>query len=220
MKLSFIIEQSRSGELDSLSAKSKTDRKLVAYINLAMTELYKRFQLATEEAIIALDVVTPKTVYTLDSSDTDVTVGGQPMPDDDFMSIVCAFNEDGSDISVNNSKDPLSIFTVTYNKIQIPLLDSNAYVSVIYRKNPTLVAYVDDGNGNAVDADVPVPLQFLEPMLHYIGYRAHVAVNGNAQAENNVHYAMYKRSCDEAEALGIVTSDDVVNPSVEEQGFL
>lgn len=220
MKLSLILEQARSGELASVSKKDKTDKTIVAYINLAMIALYNRFQLATEEAIITLRPDIVKTLYTLGSTDADVQVNGGPMADDDFMAIVGAYNEDGTIITINNEKDTLSIFTVTYNQLQIPLLAVNTYVSVIYRKNPTLVTFVDDGNGNAIDTDVRLPLQLLEPALHYIGYRAHGAINGNVSAENSTHYTRYLQACDRAEKLGIITADDVVQGSVEEKGFI
>lgn len=102
MKLSFLLEQARNGELAVFSDKDKTDDKIVGYINLALIALYSRFQLATEEAIVRLRPDIPKTIYTMDSTDADVRVGGQAMQDDQFMSIVSAYNEDGSEIVVND----------------------------------------------------------------------------------------------------------------------
>ena len=220
MKLSFVLEQARSGELDAISKKDKTDKKVIAYLSLALIALYNRFQLATQEAIVTLRPDLPKTIYTMDSTDDDVKVAGAPMPDDDFMAIVSAFNEDGTTITVNDEKADDSIYTVAYNQLQIPLLADNAYVSVIYRKNPTLVTYVDDGFGNAIDGDVALPVQLLEPALHYIGYRAHGAINGNINAENNTHYTRYLRACDIAVEFGIVTADDTTGRTVDEQGFM
>jgi len=220
MKLSFLLEQARSGELDAISKKDKTDRKVITYVNLAMIALYNRFQLATEEAIVTLRPDIVKTVYTMDASDGDVTVSGAAMPDNDFMAIVAAFNEDGTEIKVNDEEDPLSIFTVAYNKVQIPLLGTNAYVSVIYRKNPTLITYVDDGDGNAEDVDIALPVQLLEAALHYIGYRAHGAINGEIAAENNTHFTRYIAACNLAETLGIITADDTSRIAVNKKGFV
>ena len=219
MKLSFIIEQARSGELANLSNKKYTDKTIISYINLALIALYNRFELATEEAIITLRPDLPKTVYTLASSDADVQVAGQPIVDYTFKNIVAAFNEDGTEIGINSEKDPFSIYTVAYNKVQVPLLGTNTYISVLYRCNPEPVVFVDDGNGNAVDTEVALPTQLLEAALHYIGYRAHGAINGNVQAENSTHYTRYLAACALAETLGVVTANDTDELSVSKKGY-
>ena len=220
MKLSLIIEQARTGELAGLSKADKTDEKIVGYINLALIALYNRFQLATEEAIITLRPDIAKTIYKLDGTDPDVKVAGGALPEDSFMAIVAAYNEDGSEISINDTTDPYSIHTVAYNQIQVPLVDDHAYVSVIYRKNPALVTFVDAGAGAAQEANVALPIQLLEAMLHYVGYRAHGSIDGSIQAETNTHYTRFISACNQAEAMGIITADDVVNNSIYSKGFV
>ncbi len=219
MKLSLILQQARSGELSSLSAKDKTDEKIVTYINLALIALYGRFQLSSEEAIITLRPDIAKVIYTLDSSDHDVKVGTRYMTDEEFMSIVAAFDESGNQLVVNDNKDVTSILTVGYNQVQIPLLDYSGYVSIIYRKNPDLVVYVDN-SGSATEADVSLPLQLLEALLHYVGYRAHGAVDGNINTENNTHYMRFEKACQRAEELGVMTADDTMSLSVQAKGYV
>lgn len=219
MKLSFILDQARNGELKSLSTKDKTDEVIVGYINLALVALYSRFQLKTEEAIITLETNPARTVYTLDSTDTAVRVNGASMPDDDVMSIVDAFDESGRHVAINDEKDPFSIYTVSYNQVQIPLVNEGTYISIIYRKNPTLVTYTETNNVTD-EKVVELPLQLLEPMLHYIGYRAHGAVDGKLNTENNTHYMRFEKSCERAQELGVLTADDVVGVSVTDKGFV
>lgn len=214
------MEQARSGELAALSKKDKTDKVIVSYINMALVALYNRFQLATEEAIVTLRPDIPKTVYTLDASDADVRVGGQPMPEDDFKSIVYVLDDGGREVPVNNEKDLMSIFTVSYNQIQVPMLAEQTYLSIIYRRNPKLVSFIDDGSGNATEQTIAIPLQLLEPMLHYIGYRAHGAVDGSIQAENSTHYTRYIASCDLIDKMGSLSSDDTAPMSVQMKGYV
>ncbi len=221
MKLSMLLDQARTGELDAISKKDKTDRKVVSYINLALIALYGRFPLATQEAIITLRPDIMKTVYTMDSSDSDVEIAdGIPVPDDDFMTIISAYDEGGNKININDEGNDYSIYTVSYNQLQVPLLADNDYISIMYRRNPTLVQYVDDGNRNAVDVEVELPLQLIEPALHYVGYRAHGAVNGNVNAENNTHYTRYLMACEKVEALGLLTADDITEMAVTRKGFI
>lgn len=215
VKLSTIISMARAGELKSLSAKDKTDDVVINYINLALIALYGRFQLGTAEAIITLRPDIPKTIYTLDSSDPDVVVENQPMRDDEFMSVISVWNEDGTRAGVNDEKDPFSIYTVSYNQLQIPLLAKNAYVSVIYRKNPVLLEL--DADENTL---VPIPLQLMEPLLHYVGYRAHGSVDGNISTENNTHYMRYEAACNRVMEYGILTADDVNSLSTQAKGFV
>ena len=219
MKLSFILDQARNGELKSLSTKDKTDEVIVGYINLALVALYSRFQLKTEEAIITLQTAPARTIYTLGPSDDAVRVNGLPMLENDVMSIIDGYNEDGSQINFNDEKDPYSVFTVSYDKLQIPLINENTYVSIVYRKNPTMVMY--SATNNVTDEkDVEIPIQLLEPMLHYIGYRAHGAVDGKLNTENNTHYMRFEKSCDRAIELGLLTADDVIPMSVQAKGWV
>ena len=91
---------------------------------------------------------------------------------------------------------------------------------IIYRRNHTYVVFTDAGDGTAVDCDVDLPAQLLEPALHYIGYRAHGAVDGNVQAENSTHYTRYLAACDAADRLGVITPDDVYSTSVQLRGWV
>lgn len=220
MKLSLLLQQLRSGELASLSNKDKTDEKIITYINLALIALYGRFSLSTEEAIVTLRPDLAKTVYTMDSSDSDVRVNGVPLTDDEFMSIIAAYNEDGTIIYINDDKNPGSIFTVSYNKLQIPILDDNAYVSIIYRRNPTLIVYIGDDAGNATEQFVPLPIQLLEPLCHYVGYRAHGAIDGKLTTENNSHYTRYEAACKRVEHLGMLSAEDTRMSTVSSKGFV
>ena len=220
MKLSLILAQARTGELAGLSAVDKTDEKIVGYINLGLIALYNRFQLSTEEAIITLRPDIPKNIYTMNSTDPDVKVNNAAMADDEFMSIIAAYDSAGEEIPINDDNNPYSVFTVSYNQVQVPLLVDDGHISIIYRKNPKLVTYVDNGSGAATEADVPLPVQFLEPLLHYIGYRAHGAVDGNVQAENSTHYTRYMAACNALEVAGVLTADDTISAPVWAKGFV
>lgn len=220
MKLSFILSQARNGELAGLSQIDKSDEKVIEYINLGLIALYTRFQLVTEEAIISLHAMPAKTIYTLDSTDPDVQVNGAAMPTDDCMVILEAYGEGGSRIPINDDTNPLSLFTVAYNKLQIPLLEDNTYISIIYKKNPTMVQFIDAGQGAATETNVELPTVLLEPLLHYIGYRAHGAVNGSVQTENSTHYTRYEASCNKVLEMGGLPVDDNSTTALYRKGFL
>ena len=220
MTIDFILEQARDGELNQLSQKSKTDKVIVNYINLALIALYNRFQLDSEEAIITL--VPGVAFYKLDGTDVNVN-----MPDTDVLNITYAYEENGTPIEINNTTNPYAIFTPTYNTIQVPTVgDDSTRIGVIYNRNATLVpstslTYDADNMLTAgLDYNIKIPQSLAEPMLHYIGYRAHGSRDGSIQAENNTHLQRFKSSCDEIEALGVISANkDIGDRDVEDKGF-
>ena len=226
MQLSFILDQARHSELASVSKKDKSDQVIVSYINLALIALYNKFQLSSQEAKITLRPDLGKVLYTMDGTDTDVkVVGGGLLRPGSFMAITVAYSEDGTPIKINSDRTPNSISTVGYDRLHIPLLldvtgATIPYISIVYRENPELVVYVDDGNGNAAEADVRIPMQLSEAMLHYIGYKAHEAVNGSARSEDSAHYTKFLQACEEVSLLGLLPQYDLTGPTVTEKGFL
>ena len=216
MKLSTVIDQVRNGDISGISSVPKTDKTLVTYINLGLISLYNRFQLRTEEAIITLQ--DGKTIYKLDGTDPDVTVNDQPMDPDDIVTINVVFDEVGM-VPVNDNNDPSSVYTTTYNTLQIPTSQEGMYLSLIYKAGPKLITYVDDGNGNAVDTDIPLPLSLMEPLLMFIAYRSYLAVGDAGTPDADKYEMKYHNACTQSEALGLVPSDQY-SRDVEDKGFI
>lgn len=192
MTLQDIINLARSGELSNLAVKDDNDA-IIGYINLGLIELYKRFPIETDEHLITLQDAVD--IYTMPS---------------DFMWIVAAYDEvpalsdrDTMPIPINEEDNPLSINTVSWNKIQVPVTTEGATISIIYASSPETFTISD------LSESVPVPAQMVEALLHYIGYRAHGAMDGNVQAENNTHYQRFELSCRRIEDSGMFTADDM-----------
>ena len=218
MLLSMVLSQARNGELKQLSSKDKTDEVVIDFINMAMIALYSRFVLKTQEAVIALR--STKTIYNLDGSDADVTVAGATIEGGTVMVITEAYEENGVSIGVNDSSNVYSIFTPSYNQVQVPMVEDNSYISIIYKTNPVVVSFTDDGSGNAVDTNVDLPIQLLEPLLHYIGYRAHGSVDGSISTENNTHLQRFRASCNDIEKLGTLMQEDMNGLTVRDKGYV
>ena len=110
MTIRQVIDLAKASELTGLPVASK-DETVLGFINLGVLELYKRFTLRVEEWIIALE--DGQSYYTAP---------------EDFMWIIAAYGEIGVDsvmqvnvLPVNEEDNPLSINTVGWNKILIPL---------------------------------------------------------------------------------------------------
>lgn len=201
-----IITLAQAGELRNLgSSIGNNIPALVGFINLGLIEIYKRFTLRTDEALITL--VDGKTIYKLDGTDADVTMGTNPL-----LTIIAAYGEVSTDdystndviLPLNEEDNIYSVNTISYFEIQIPLITAGSVVSVIYASKPTKVDPLN------LDVEVDLPEQFIEPLLHYVGYRAHGSMDGNIQTESNTHYMRFEAACERIRLLGVgITSDDL-----------
>ena len=190
----------KAGELKNLVLDTDT---ILAALNLGIIELYKRFPLRVEEAIVTLG---NKEYYKMDGTDPDVD-----MPTDaPYMWIVRAYGEVPMDcdvsvneLPINDEDNILSINTVNWCTIQVPASIDNETISLIYVAAPVLLTAGD------LNKTLPIPPQLYEALLHYVGYRAHGALDGNIQAENSTHYQRFEASCQRAKESGMYTTDSM-----------
>jgi hypothetical protein len=194
MTIQDVINDVAVGELKQLAVKKDTDA-VISYINLGLIELYKRFDLKTDEVVIPLSAA--QTIYEMPTN---------------FLAIIEALDEAGNWYSINDEDDALSILTPTFNTIQVPNPQDGAAISIIYRALPDRITSVNN--------TLPLPLSLLDALYNYIGYRGHGAVNGDLKTENNSHYMRFEANCKKARTLGVLTSDDTVNTKLTDRGFV
>ena len=193
MTVKQVIDLAKASELTGLPAASK-DETVLGFINLGVLELYKRFTLSVEEWIIALE--DGQSYYTAP---------------EDFMWVIAAYGEVGMDsvqevnvLPVNEEDNPLSINTVGWNKVQVPLSVTGAYVSIIYAATPEVYSVTD------MDNTVNIPPQMIEALLAYIGWRANSTIDTGIQTEDTVWYNRFESSCSRLEVKGFINANDMV----------
>ncbi len=193
MTVKQVIDLAKASELTGLPAASK-DETVLGFINLGVLELYKRFTLSVEEWIIALE--DGQSYYTAP---------------EDFMWIIAAYGEVGMDsvqevnvLPVNEEDNPLSINTVGWNKVQVPLSVTGAYVSIIYAATPEVYSITD------MNKTVNIPPQMVEALLAYIGWRANSTIDTGIQTEDTVWYNRFESSCSRLEVKGFINANDMV----------
>lgn len=188
MVVQDIIDIAKYSELNNLAVKNDVDA-IVAFINMGLLELHKRFPLSIEEHIVSLQEGV--TLYSLPSNfmyaleaygEVDLTTG--------------VLNEPNR-IPINDVDDPESIFFPNFTQVQVPLTATGAYVSIIYVTKPVRIT-TDD-----LSTEISIPETLIDALLHYVGYRAHSGIRGDGQAENNMYYARFERSCEKARELGV-----------------
>jgi hypothetical protein len=197
MTVGSLKTQLKYGELKSLALKDDLDA-IVAYINLGLIDLYGRFKIARGEQL--LNEVDGQSIYPLNT---------------DCMIVEAVYDEAGEEIAVNDDGNALAVFTPSYNTIQVPNAATGTQISILYVQNPV---ELDPTDVDILTTEVPLPVQLITPLLHYVGYRAHGSLDGDIKAENNTHLMRYEASVKRIKDLGLFRSDVVpANVSTKEQ---
>lgn len=204
MTVRQVIDLAKASELNGLG-KASTDEVVVGYINLAMIELYKRFGLRNKEWIIEL--VDGVDIYTMPA---------------DFMWAVSAYGEVDirstetvNQLPINEEDNPLSVNTVSWNKLQVPVAVSGAYISVIYVASPDVYTV------NEMEEVLDLPPQMLEALLAYVGYKGNSTIDSGVQTEDNAWYIRFEASCNKIREYGVMTSDDMyMNKRLSTRGYV
>lgn len=204
MTVGQVIDLANNGELKGIKVAEKPS-VVLGYLNLGVLELYKRFQLKVEEYIVEL--VDNVDIYMLPA---------------DCMWIIAAYGEVDirstetvNQLPINEEDNPLSINTVGWNKIQVPVSVTGAYLSLIYVASPATYT-MDD-----LDVEINLPSQMIEAVLAYIGYRANSIKDTGVQTEDSVYYQRFEASCEKLRSYGMFNSDDMyMNKRLATRGFV
>lgn len=200
-----VIALAKKTELRQLAVKDD-DVAILGFINRGMIEIYKRFPLKQEEAIITLqeDV----TDYLLDGTDPNVSI---PNPEN-FLLVSECYDEQGDPVTVNDENDPLGILTPSYNLVEVPNVAQDEKLSIIYRAAPNSITKTTE--------NIELPAQLQEALLAYMAFLGHASVTGDGKEENNTHFQRFVSSCDRVQELGLVTPDDLESEQWDARGFV
>lgn len=204
-------------ELKQTSAKD--DKAVVrGYINSGILEIYKRFNLWEEEAVVT--IADGVSVYELDGIDANVVMD---LSDHHYLMVeeVWLVTDDieleNRKLALNEVRDVDGIYTPKYNRLTISThkdteLLAGRILNVIYRAAPLFLT-----NEKAV---IPLPPQFQEALFNYVGYRAHSSIKGDEKSENNTHYKRFNASCKRVVFDGLYIQDDLTSEKFEIRGFV
>lgn len=204
MTIRQIIDLAKTSELKTNGAREDT-ATVLGYVNLGLLELYKRFPLDTKEVVITMG-----RDGTVEDPYIQINDTTYQMPSD-FQYMIAAYDEVPADsinrlapIQINNENNLLGINMISWNKVQIPAFVLDAHISLVYAPSPTYFT-MDD-----LDEELPMPIQLVEPLLAYIGYRAFASISDNPQTDvGNVYYARFENSCEIVKQFGIYTAEDM-----------
>lgn len=205
MLVSDVISLAKSSELNQLAVK-EDNAAILGFINLGMLELYKRFPLKQEEAIVTMR--DGKSDYYLNGTDPDVEMNTF----ENFLLVSECWDESGKLLTLNDENDPLAIMTPSYNSIEVPNVANGEKLSVIYRTSVDFATALND--------DLLLPPQLLEALLYYIGFKGHSAITVDMKGESNSHYIRFEQSCNRVIQQGLIMPDDLESYMFENRGFI
>ena len=237
MKLAEIFDQLTFGELAQHYIGGREEHgavqpehywALIPHINLAMTKLYTRFPLRTEEAIIELS--STKTLYKLhtDYAQTNTTstaplkyiADSASAPfENNLISIRAIYNELGEEYILNDESSWKAIMTPSYNIIQHPFPDDENIMHVVYQAGPTKIALAVGGDPREYEIELPDAL--LEALLYFVASRLHTGlIVQEVEGTNNNYRQLYEQSCQKAEELGLFRDTNWGNTKFINHGWI
>lgn len=196
MKISTIINLATYGELNQLSIKNNTEI-ILSFMYLGLIELYKRFNIGIKTETFTSTTTT--SVYNLRNTDINQILTIYDSNKKELISklVQCDTDYDYSQINFNtilltNPKDEL--------------------LTVVYKASPPEI--------DETTETIELPDDMLEALLHYIGFKAHSAVNGNKNSENDNHYLKFERSCALLDSMGYAVDIYTARPSIQSKGLV
>lgn len=216
--------------VDNLTGKVKPDQysKVLSFINTGLAALYHRFNL--KENTLYLRLVEGLTSYELKSvrgvSNLSPIVqpkyiedAGNPFKDD-LVKVMGVYTEKGTELSLNDSTDPFSVYTptalnllvnpklVTSPKNDLPDEYKTDTLKVVYQ---ALHPPITEGKGffDPSRITVELPYTHLQALLFYVASRAHspMGMVEEGLAGSN-WFAKYENECRMLESLGGVRDSE------------
>jgi len=233
------LSQLEMGGVDEVGIESKDYKRIIPHINLALTELHKRFLIRKEEVV--LDCFDHIEDYTLHSRFA-VTNTASPEPykyihdseyepfQDNVIKIEKVFNEDGQELYLDET-DPYiirtelnlttqkrwSVHTLNYNTIQIPYPMHENALFVEYRAEHEKIQIA---GLDPTKVEVKIPSYLLEPLLLYIAGRVYSNLGGNSAQEGIAYMGRFEASVATIDRLNLVNKANATNQKLEVNGWV
>lgn len=235
MYLSEVFDALSHGELSQLYVGGEDDGvgidrcdypKIVSHINLALSELYKRFPIKTGEVrVIMYDQLNkyrldPRFAHTNEKSSEPIKYIAdslhQPFKGG-VNKIEIVYDEGGEEMYLNDDTRYWSLYTPEYNVLQVPWPDRDNSYTVHYRANHDKILIP---GLNPETEQIFLPPGYLEPLLFYVGSRTFTAMNGDSDSEGNNYMAKFEQSCARIRDLNLTNDDNTTNEKLDRAGWV
>lgn len=224
MKVSKYIEYLSTGDVSKLAISDVGDMsinpvsaptsiqltnqaRLVNYINLANLAVHKRFHL--KEGYVELD-------NPLDGEEFK-------LPSDFLVPLNAYYTEDNEDVTIKDSSIKMVDKVDTAVSILLPesFLARIKGTDVLGRSQITMRYAAAPKIADKASVDLGVSQVYTEAIINYAAYKAHSAVSGKMDEENNTYYLRYESSCKQIVTSGMWGNNEIeTNTKLQQRGFV
>lgn len=199
---------------------------IASNVNVALIELYKRFDLKMNT--VKIDLFDEITDYIIHSdyakSNTESTMPQKWINDlaempytDDLLLIRRVYNEIEEEFYLNDEHQELSLWTPEYNIVRHMWPQATNSIFVRYRAAPVKIPTKDLRPSKV---RVPIPPSMLEALLWYVAGRVYTNLNPDgAFTESQLFTVKFEQSCQQITNLGLVNNPKSTNTKLDEAGW-
>lgn len=212
------LKQDQFGNLDESHYAA-----VIGHINLALTELYKRFTMMEDEVI--LHVTPTNTRYEIRPERSTIAeritardyVEVDPEHDGyiNLIEITKVYDEDGDSITLNNKFLTPTVRQISNDVLKITGVDSPTTFRIVFQAHPSPIVLDEDFDPN--DCWIQAPRSIMEAILYYVAARVYKPIGANsstANADKSASYQQqYELSCAKIETYGLVIDDNDEDPN-------
>ena len=222
MLLSDVVDYLQYGDLAQLYGGGglvESYPRLFTTINMGLIELHKRFPLKIKEVIIKAYPQVATYVLHSDhaaSNNSNVLsstyyIDDSPYPgfkfQDDIIQIKSIYTERGEELPLNDKYKIYSLFTPTYNSIQIPYAEEENAYAIQYKALPEKI---DTTITNITNITIDLPHHLMECLSAYVAHRFLATVSSNPNESLN-YYSKFEKACNDVNRLGLFNKDILTN---------
>ena len=166
-------------------AVARNNEALVLFINLGISELYRRFNLSVKSETILMN--SSLALYELKNPDVSL--------------LVTVFDKYGRELAQTDviDSEEWEYKIVNYRSFVVNK-PFNGYLYALYKASPIMYRDVED--------EVDLPDAMLDALLSYVAYMAHTTIStqsaalGRGQLDCDTHYSRFINACNELEMQG------------------
>jgi hypothetical protein len=202
--------------------------RFVAQINLGLTTLHTRFRLRDEEVLIQKQLGISD--YKL-HSDFAVSneASGEPVKyildtvdapfQDNVIKVEEAYDEDGIEIRINDTNDLFSIYTPRFDMVQMPFVNDEEVVSVIYRaRHEKLVATAATDLSTLT---INLHPSFHQALLFFVAGRILMTMGTDQGGnEGDAFFGKYEGECQRLVTYNVLAEANTTNQRLELNGWV
>ena len=201
--------------------------RVIPFIQLALTELHKRFQLSTQTVLIQQYGHISRYRLTEEYAQSNTTslqpykyiidTEFEPFKDTMLLKVEIVYDEEGKPYPMNDPTKPLSVYTPEYNVVEIPFNHPDNAITVAYRADHPKLQVTGD---NVLNQNVKISPAYLEALLLYAAGRYLMSAGSQEKEALGMGLmAKFEASVQTIKIQGLEIVDEFDNNKLELRGF-